>query len=102
MGSSGPSDVDRYIERYKEEQEKAIERYTEESQKRSKAILEQMPRLQRADINNRFDNLYRKNIIQNQRALGYNLNPYQMTSSQLKYWNDRINDEIMAKAGIYY
>ena len=61
-----------------------------------------MPRLQRAYINNRFDNLYRKNIIQNQRALGYNLNPYQMPSSQLKYWNDRINDEIMAKAVIYY
>ena len=101
MGSSGPSDVDRFIERYEEEQEKAMERYTEESQKRKKEILERMNEQEKAYINNRYDNLYRKNIIQNQRALGYNLNPYQMTSSELKYWSDRINDEIMAKVGGY-
>ena len=102
MGSSGPSATDRLIERYIEEQEMALERHIEQSQKQCWANIQQMPRIQNAYFNNRFDNLYRRNIIQNQGALGYNLNPYQMSSSQLKYWSDRINDEIMAKAGIYY
>ena len=102
MGSSGPSDADRFIERYKEEQERALERYIQESQKRTEEDIRRMPQQYRIYMDNKFDNLYRKNIIQNQRKLGYNLNPYRMTSSELKYWSDRINDEIMAKAGIYY
>ena len=46
------------------------------------------------DIQNSVDNNLRKNILELQHQVGYNLNPYNMSSSELQYWWKKIIKEI--------
>ena len=40
------------------------------------------------------DDMYIYSILRYQETLGYNLNPYKMSRSQLKYWYERIFNEM--------
>jgi len=46
---------------------------------------------------NRIDRKNREIILETQHAAGYNLNPYNMSSSQLEYWVKKIKEEIERK-----
>ena len=49
------------------------------------------------DIQNSLDNKRRKHILKLQHSVGYNLDPYKMSSSELKYWLNKIHKEIERK-----
>ena len=44
----------------------------------------------KANAQKQMDDTNRKYIIEYQGQLGYNLNPYQMSSSELQFWQERI------------
>ncbi len=46
---------------------------------------------------NRIDMMNIETILKAQHAAGYNLNPYNMSSSQLEYWVKKIKEEIERK-----
>jgi len=46
------------------------------------------------NIQNSLDNQRRNDILKKQHYVGYNLNPYSMSSSELEYWWKEINKEI--------
>ena len=43
------------------------------------------------------DNTRREYILKLQHYVGYNLNPYNMSSSELKYWYEKIKEEVKEK-----
>ena len=51
----------------------------------------------RNDIQNEEDNNRREYILQLQHYVGYDLNPYNMSSSELKYWYEKIKREVKEK-----
>ena len=67
--------------------EEALERQRIENERRNKMRLAQAQR--ELDIQSI------SYILKFQGYLGYNLNPYKMSSSELKYWNEKITKELM-------
>ena len=75
---------------YDEEQSRRylenLERQAIENKKRNDRML--------AQAQKEVDDMYIYNILRFQGTLGYNLNPYKMSRSQLKYWYERIFNEM--------
>jgi DNA-binding protein H-NS len=51
----------------------------------------------RNDIQKQEDNNRREYILKLQHFVGYNLDPYNMSSSELKYWHEKIKKEVKKK-----
>jgi len=81
------------MEENRERQIKQIKQDLDNEIKREKMINKQIEQNYQNDINNR-----RRNFIrENQYLVGYHLNLYNMSSSELEYWYKKINKEAERK-----
>ena len=69
--------------------EKEIKRINENNKYKIKKMLQ--------DNQKDEDNTRREYILKLQHYVGYNLNPYNMSSSELKYWYEKIKEEVKEK-----
>ena len=81
--------ADEEIERKKIQADQYLQRQVEINKMRNKQ------RIQNAQ--NSYDAMLRNYILQNQQFAGYKVNPYNMSSSELEYWEKKINEEIDRK-----
>ena len=100
MGSDSPKykydydeDLEEQLEREKqaalEQHRRYLEYSVEQNRRRNRAMLQA--------AQNSYDDEMRDYIIKSQKLVGYNLNPYGMSSNDLEYWSKKIQNEIDLK-----
>lgn len=100
MGSDYHPKYDQNYEEFKE----ALEREKEMKIEQHRRMMEQ--EVERNRIRNNIilqnaENSYKiqliNYIISNRSAAGYNINPYNMSTSELEYWRNKINEKIKSQ-----
>ena len=82
---------------FMKEADKIRMRQMEEEEKRINENTKYNIMKMQQDIQKEEDNTRRDYILQLQHYVGYNLNPYNMSSSELKYWYKKIKKEVKEK-----
>ena len=97
MGSDESNYDKEYYARLKEQLEREKEAKLEQHRRYLEYSLEQNRKRNREILKraqNSYDNQVRDYIIKSQGLVGYNLNPYKMTSKELEYCQRKISNEI--------
>ena len=99
MGIS--SSKSEYIDKVCEQIEREAEIRRERAREETNMIVSMAPQIIRQSTNafleNSRDDLDRKTILNYQRYLGYNLDPYTLSRNELRYWSNRMSSELELK-----
>ena len=102
MGATSPDEY--YLNKYIEEQNKKLKLETKMKMRQIDNYYANTTRqnkirsdLIKANAQKQMDVANRKYIIEYHGHLGYNLNPYQMSSSELQFWRERMYTKISQK-----